>query len=362
MHSEKLIRVKFVNRGQTRPDPIQWLRQFPERNPIWGNCEFIFDPTERNYDWFVTENDLPAQPGKKQTSAIEPLACPADHTLFITREPSSVSTYGRPFLNQYRYVLSGQEDWALQHKGKIHAQPALRWYYGDTTRDGAKKLRDFDAIVAHPPLNKSKTIGTMCSAKAQKHTLHYQRLKFIEKLTKALPEMDRFGEGFQEIPDKAACLDDYKYHIAIENHVCDHWWTEKLSDSFLGLTLPFYHGAPNAADYFPKDSFIPINIHNFDASIRIIQEAIANNEYEKRIEAIKVARQRCLYEYSTFAVVSQIIEQRHSDAASPSKKTTIRSKHAIRKNPWVAVQIATEKLFTRLRSRVNKFTPGTPAT
>ena len=65
MNSEKLIRVKFVNRGQTSPDPIQWLRQFPHRKPVWGKCHFIFDPNERDYDWFVTEHDLPAQSGEK---------------------------------------------------------------------------------------------------------------------------------------------------------------------------------------------------------------------------------------------------------------------------------------------------------
>ena len=49
------IRVKFVNRGQTKSDPIQWLRQFPGRIPRWGRCQFIFDPSERNYDWFVVK-------------------------------------------------------------------------------------------------------------------------------------------------------------------------------------------------------------------------------------------------------------------------------------------------------------------
>ena len=354
MNSEKLIRVKFVNRGQTSPDPIQWLRQFPSRKPVWGKCHFIFDPNERDYDWFVTEHDLPAQSGEKQSTAIEMLACSPDNTLFITREPSSVSTYGSSFLNQFRYILTGQEDWALKHKGKIHSQPALRWYYGDTTRDGAKNLRDFDFIIAHPPKKKTKLIGTMCSAKAQKHTMHYKRLQFTQKLNELLPEMDRFGEGFKEIPDKAACLDNYKYHIAIENHICDHWWTEKLSDSFLGLSLPFYHGAPNAADYFPADSFIPINIYDFEGSVKIIKDAIANNEYEKRINSVKVARERCLYEYSTFAVVSKIIEERHPHSIHYEKNKMIRSRHAIRKNPLTAVKIAIEKIYMRLRTLNNK--------
>ena len=349
------IRVKFVNRGQTKSDPIQWLRQFPDRIPRWGRCQFKFDPSERNYDWFVVENDLPAKFGCKQSTAIESLACSPEHTLFITREPSSVSTYGSPFLNQFRYVLTGHEDWALKHRGKIHSQPALRWYYGDSSRIGSTNIRDFDSIAANLPKEKNKIIGTMCSAKAQRHTMHYDRVQFVERLQKALPELDRYGEGFKEIPDKAICLDDYKYHIAIENHVCDHWWTEKLSDSFLGLTLPFYHGAPNAHHYFPKESFIPINIYDFKGSLEIIKNAIASKEYEKRIEAINVARVRCLYKYSTFATVSKIIEKYHDFNASSSSEITIQSKHSIRKNPFIALRIAVEKTYIRCLTLQNKF-------
>jgi len=354
MDSKKLIRVKFVNRGQTSPDPLQWLRQFPDRNPVWGNCHFIFDPNERDYDWYVAENDLPAEDSTGQKTAIEQLACPAQHTLFITREPSSVTTYGSRFLNQFAHVLTGQEDWALKHPGKIHSQPALRWYYGDTQRNGCKDLRDFDYIAQNPPLKKSKDIAVMCSAKAQKHTLHYDRVQFVEKLNEELPEMDRFGEGYKEIPDKAASLDPYKYHITIENHVCPHWWTEKLSDAFLGMTLPFYHGAPNAADYFPEDSFIPINIYDFEGSLRIIKQAIAEDAYSQRLDSIKAARELAIYEYSTFPVVARIIEEHNNPKNTNATGLTIRGKHALRKNPIAAVQIGIEKTYMRVQTLIHK--------
>ena len=86
MGGKKRIRVKFVNRAQLSSAPIQWLRQFPNRKPVWGNCEFIFDPNEPNYDWFVAENDLPAPAGKPQAFATETLRCPAEHTfIYDTR-------------------------------------------------------------------------------------------------------------------------------------------------------------------------------------------------------------------------------------------------------------------------------------
>jgi hypothetical protein len=353
MSATEPIRVKFLFRGQSTPNPIQWLRQFPGREPIWGCCQFIFDKDEQNYDWLVAENDLPAKEAGGQKTAIEALKCPREHTLFITREPSSVTTYGSDFLGQFAHVLTGHEDWAIRHPGKIHSQPALRWYYGDSSRAGGLNMGDYDSFVAHPPLEKTKTISTVCSAKAQKHTMHYKRLKFIERLTPKIPEMERFGEGFKEIPNKASALDPYKYHIAIENHICDHWWTEKLSDSFLGMTLPFYHGAPNADEYFPAESFIPIDINDFEGSLAIIKSAIANNEYEKRLEAIQEARRLTLEQYSTFAVVSKIIEERHQSTAHTEPNGLIKGKHALRRSPCVAIRIGLEKTYFRIRALLN---------
>jgi hypothetical protein len=355
MNNETMIRVKFVYRGQATPNPEVWLRQFPGRNPAWGKCRFIFDKNERNYDWLVADNDMPALQDSNCHSAVEELACAPKHTLLITREPSSISTYGSDFLNQFGYVLTGQEDWAIHHPGKIHSQPALRWFYGDTSRNEGINLLDYDHIAKHPPENKNKTISTVCSAKQQKHTLHHKRVTFIEKLCAELPELDRFGEGVKEVADKAETLDNYKYHIAIENHVCDHWWTEKLSDSFLGMTLPFYFGAPNASDYFPPESFIPIDIRDFNGSLEIIQSAIANNEFEKRLPAIKEARQLVLKQYNTFATVSKIIEQRHNPDAKPQPGYRIRGKHALRRNPAKAVRIGVEKTIMRARSVLENF-------
>lgn len=339
------IRVKFVYRGR----PI-WLRQLPGRKPVWGNCQFLFDPNERNYDWLVVFDDLPPAPDSGKHSAAEKLACPPKHTLLITREPSSVTTYGSDFLKQFGYVLTGQENWAIRHPGKIHAQPALNWFYGL----GKGHMLDYDHMVANPPMEKTDIISTVCSAKAQKHTAHYRRVQFIEQIEKNLPELTRFGKGVREIDDKAEALDPFRYHIAIENHICPHWWTEKLSDAFLGLTLPFYYGVPNAADYFPKESFIPIDIQNFEGSLKIIREAIENNEYEKRLPAIQEARRLVLEKYNTFAVLSNLIEQRNNPLAKPIPGKIIYGKHALRRNPINAIRIGLEKTIMRIQTLIRK--------
>ena len=128
-----------------------------------------------------------------------------------------------------------------------------------------------------------------------------------------------FGKGVRYLNDKAEVLDSYRYHVAIENDSVPDYFTEKLVDSFLGLALPFYFGCTNTADYFPQESFIPIDIFDFEGSINTIRRAIRANEYEKRLPYIKEARRRVLEEHNLFALLSREIEKRHDPAGEGAK-------------------------------------------
>lgn len=189
----------------------------------------------------------------------------------------------------------------------IHRQAGLVWFYGNTDARGT-----FDHLTAtHEPPKKSADLSTVCSAKQMRHTLHSNRVAFTHALKAAIPEMEVFGQGVREIPDKADALDPFRYHLAIENHVAPHHWTEKLSDPFLGWCLPIYHGCPNAAGYFPEDSFIPIDILNYGAAKDRVLKAIRDDEYTRRLPAIREARRLALYEYATFPQIARLITERH---------------------------------------------------
>ena len=289
---------------------------FPKQIPEWGSCQFVFG-NEQDYDWLVVYDDF--------VGKIE-LKCPPQNTLLVTLEPSSVKTYESAYIRQFGYVLTGQEDWALKHPGKIYSQPGLFWYYGTT--------RTYDQIAQEIPQEKSLDISTVTSSKRQSHTLHKKRNVFIDELQKKLPQLDRFGRGIREINDKADALDPYQYHIAVENHRCDHWWTEKLSDAFLGLTLPFYYGAPNAGEYFPSESFIEIDINDIEGSALIIKNAIQTNQYEKRLSSIKEARRLVIEKYNFYATTAKIIQDRFSNfnVLAICERLSIKSRAELRNN------------------------------
>lgn len=334
------IRVKVVG-----PLPARWwLHQFPGSIPKWEDCEFIFDPACRNYDWLVVNNEIPSVGGGRSGYGFEELACPRAHTMLTTTEPSSIKIYGRSYTDQFGCVLTSQEDWALPHPDRIFSQPALHWFYGV----GSTRETSFDEMLAHPPVSKTRPLSMVYSAKKQWHTLHRKRHNFMQHMIAAFPDIDLYGRGATPLDDKAEALDAYRYHIAIENFIGEHHWTEKLADPFLGLALPFYCGCPNAADYFPPDSFIPVDINRPDEAVRIIHQAIANNEYEKRLPALHEARRRVMYEYNFFAVLAREIGKRHHPGLPSPRGELVYSRHALRKS---SLANALRDLYEKTRAR-----------
>lgn len=321
--SEHVIKVKVLGRTPAE----QWRHQLPNDAARWGRCEFIFDGAARGYDWLVVYDDVPPRPGQEKSAAHEPLACPAAHTLLVTTEPSSIKTYGRRFTHQFGAVLTSQAEWALPHPRRIHTQPALHWFYGV----GSRRIMPFGEIETAAHIAKARDVSMVFSPKRQRHTLHHRRFGFMSRLMALLPEMDVYGRGARPLDDKAEALDTYRYHVAVENYIGPHHWTEKLADAFLGLTLPFYCGCPDAADYFPPESFIPIDMEDPEGAARIIRQAIGGHEYEKRLPAIREARRRVLYEHNFFALVSREIEKRHDPTLKADGHGVIYSRHALRR-------------------------------
>ena len=346
---QSLIRVKVLSREPKG----NWERQLPGPEAVWGRCKFLFDRDERDYDWLVVYDDLPPRATERRSLREEALACPRQHSLLVTSEPSSIKAYGKAYVSQFGCVLTSQEEWALPHRDRIHSQPALRWFYGI----GSDHIVPYAELAAAAPPEKTRDLSMVWSGKKERYTWHRQRYEFMRRIREALPDLGLYGRGVRHLDDKAEALDAYRYHIAIENHVGLHHWTEKLSDPFLGFALPFYHGCPNAEDYFPEHSFIRIDIADFDQALATIVQAIENREYEKRLPYIVEARRRVLEEYNFMAVVSRAIEVRHTLPVAPDMGPgLLSSRYAIRRRQPLSVlrqvyEKARSRLVFALRSR-----------
>lgn len=291
----KPIRVKLAGRARSITGGTNLSVQCPGNLPQWGNCLFESHPFARDYDWLVALDDLsPILPGRR-----EELACPRANTILVTWEPSSVTRYGKAFAAQFGHVLTSQEETVLPHPNAIRSGGANFWMYGDS----------YANIHSDKPYPKTKLISTICSTKRQAYTMHARRYAFTQRLKARLPELEVFGRGVRAIEKKSEALNPYKFHLAVENHIAAHLWTEKLADAFLGFTVPIYCGCPNVFDYFPKGSVIPIDINDFEGSWETIRRALsAEGEYERRLEAVVEARRRVLEDYNLPAMLSRIIE------------------------------------------------------
>ena len=351
MSTSSPIRVKFLSRGNRRNKNRLWMRQFPQNKLTWGNCKFIFDEESAEYDWLVVYDDLPPAKTERFSKRIEKIRCNPRNTLLVTSEPSTIKVYGSKYLNQFEHVLTTQEPWAIKHKNAIHSQCGYRWFYGV----GSNHLKTYDELALKIPNQKTKTISTVCSDKKQKNTVHHQRFLFTTKLKEAIPELEIYGHGVRNLDDKSDAIDQFKYHIVIENVSNKDHWSEKLADAFLGHSLPFYYGCTNVFDYFPANSLVLIDPYDIQKSIEIIKDTIKSNLYDKNIEKINYARNLILNSYNFFAVVSSIVEQANNNSKTDNKDTIIRSRRmSRRKNPINFVQYFIERSIVKRKSLQKK--------
>ncbi len=293
MSDLKPTRVKIIANGK---NATAWARQTPGNSARWGNCQFLLNLNEREYDWLVVIDDI----YKKIRNDPEVLSCPQKNTILVTSEPATITRYGKRFAAQFGTLLTSQEEKFLPHPNRIHSQTGNRWFHG----------KSYDELNAETSIHKTATISTVCSSKKQAHTMHSLRYNFTQRLKTELPELDIYGHGVRYVEKKHEALSAYQFHLAIENHVAPHHWTEKLSDPFLAHCVPIYSGCPNAVDYFSSESFIQIDITDPERSIAIIKSVLATEgEYERRLDAVKESRQKVLRKYNLLSMLDQIISK-----------------------------------------------------
>ena len=279
-----------------------WKRQIPNGQNHFDGVEFFVPPEDA--DIIFIFDDL--KPGhriklKRQIPKI-----------WILGEPPGTIRMGRypiRYLLQFDYTLCHTRE--TPHPNLILGQTGLPWFVGcvngsdpDCFRPLGQTTLSFNDFETHHP-QKTKLVSVVASNSALLPG-HRARLEFVAKLKDALgDQVDVFGRGINGFVDKRDVLDDYRYHIAIENSVVEHYWTEKLADPYLTLTFPIYHGCPNIADYFHHDAIRTINIYEPNRAIETIKDIIASDLAEKNRDALLEARRQVLYDYNIFAVMAR---------------------------------------------------------
>ncbi len=281
------------------------FRQTPNNSKLWNGVEFSEDPN-LEYDYIIVCNFL-----HEDTQ----VTCPPDNIWAVMQEPFLRGTFDWMTDKHHYYSKVFTHHIFSKNSKYLFSHPALPWHVN----------KSYDELISMDVPSKEKYISWITSNKAT-FPGHKDRLQFLSNSQHdASLEIDLFGKGIQFIEDKWDGLAPYKYSIAVENSKSPNYWTEKVFDCFLSFTLPFYYGAENLEKYFPEDSFIRIDISKPQESIQIMKQAILNNEWKKRLDAIKVARERLLNEYQFFPYFANIINEQ--DSSYKTKKRQVLKKY-----------------------------------
>lgn len=251
-----------------------------------GNYEFVYDPACADYDWLVVFDELPTD--------CEVLRCPRERTILCTWEPVSIKSYSKAYTRQFGHLLTNRPPEAENHPHCHLGRGYFPWF--------VQAVPEVGAAVGKP-----RAVSAVCSSKRMRHTRHYERFELLSALAKGVPGFDWFGKGVRPLARKEDALIPYKYHVAVENHLAVHHWSEKFSDAILCECLPFYSGDPAITEIFPAACFIPIPVGDPAEAVRIVKEAIANDEYSKRREAILEAKRLILSKYNFWRQVAGVI-------------------------------------------------------
>ncbi len=270
-------------------DEPNLLRQTPGGQGVWNSVHFTLQPLV-NCDYLLVLNFIPDD--------LRPTR-PTLYTWAMMQEPH--------IPGKFDWVVDGHErfDRVFSHVPMtdndkyLDTQTCLPWHIDKT----------YDELILLSCPKKTKRISWITSNK-RTFPGHKLRMDFFDHIVRRVDlKLDVFGYGINPVRDKWDGLAPYKYSLAVENSSSMHYWTEKVADCFLSYCLPFYSGCINLGDYFPKESYIEIDIKNVEKSVDIIKSAISSNQWKKRLGAIMEARELVLNKYQLFPFVENQIEQ-----------------------------------------------------
>lgn len=306
-----MYKILLLTRGDGKLD----LRQTPEGKGVFCNGEYRFYINEP-----IEDPDFLVIRGKaiKETSSFN---VAHGNTILLTSEPYSVLSYSRSYCKQFGLVCSCQEEIKLPNV--IYTPAMLPWFVGIEFNPKGEDIvhLNYEDIQKCQP-EKTKLISVITSDKAFTKG-HLDRLRFVEKLQNHYgDQIDIFGRGHNNFPDKWDVLAPYKYHIAIENSSSKHYWTEKLSDCYLANTYPLYYGCTNIKEYFPENALTVLDIHNFDQAVKSIDKVIKENTFNERQKELSICKKLVMDDYNMFNYIVSICEKLSTQA--PKEKLTLK--------------------------------------
>ena len=252
--------------------------------------------------WFVFED---------VESVSQKCRVPLENIIYLNTETSFnknyfFENYIRHYTNQFGRVYTC---YATEHTNSINTFPFLPWMihakYGSSVLENSNL--NYQTLIQNEKNEKKVKLSVICSNKRNTEN-HILRIEFLNILKNYFgDEILWFGKGFQDIDTKSEVIFDSKYHLVLENDSRFNLMSEKLFDSFLGLSFPIYYGAPNIDSYFHPDALYRIDINDVKKSIQSIEKVLDSNLYENNLDKLIDAKKLVLNEYNFISRILDIV-------------------------------------------------------
>jgi GR25 family glycosyltransferase involved in LPS biosynthesis len=174
--------------------------------------------------------------------------------------------------------------------------------------------------VSPVTMSKGDHVACILSAKkadpGQKHRVEF--LRYLESTAPDIPVAVFGRENYHSLAAyrgpvtgaKEDILLPAKYYFMCENNAEKNYVTEKLWEPILCESLCFYWGAPNIADIVDPEAYIQLDMSDYAAAARTIREAIAADEWSRRLPAIRAAKSKLLTEQALGAVIERVFREK----------------------------------------------------
>jgi hypothetical protein len=273
-----------------------------------GDAVFYSDPSKfDDYDWLFIGD-------KPKTDFFT--SVPWERRILFIQEPPDIRKYEKKYIDQFGIVVSPYKISGYDGRTIIN-NPCLGWFAGLGVGGAGKMNQIFKKlsdVKGFEPIKKNRSISIISSHKKMCGG-HKKRVAFMETLKSTFRDaIDYFGRDFSPIDDKLDAIAPYKYHIAIENSSVANYWTEKLTDAWIGWSLPIYYGDPTILEQIPDPKGIEIiDIDDTQKALSQIERILRADPYDSRLSAIKKCRVWAINESNPYERACRIIETADAD-------------------------------------------------
>ena len=281
-------------------------------NNLNHKINFYINSDIKKADFWIVFEDL--------KNDVEYCEVPKENVIYLNNETSFKKDYFFEihmikFLDQFNYSYGC---YPTLKKNHINTIPFLPWMihanHGDTIFK--KNELNYEFFSNLQKTEKKIELSVICSNKSHTEN-HKLRVEFLNILKNHFKErLQWFGNGINEIENKFEVISNSKYHIVLENDSKYNLVSEKLYDSYLGLSYPIYYGAPNINDYFDINSLTMVNINDINGSISTIENVIKNNFYDKNLNLLNLEKEKVLNEYNMYNRICEIIKNKLQEPIS----------------------------------------------